>query len=406
MGTPRASGRVRASGAASREARRAPRAAADPLTADIDDALEAELLASATAVASAEPDRSPAAPAVQGELSEADAAVLLGRAFQQAWTGRLVLTTRQAEKTIGLQAGRPVFAVSAAPEDRLAELLRRQGRIDADQRAQVALVSQQSGRRTGAVLVDLRICKPAELLPLLRAQHEEIILSTFAWEEGGYRFHAEAEVDPQRARLLRHPAVLVAEAIRRGHPLPRMRRRLGGGWSAFTLDGGPGARELIDQLAPDEAQRRTLPWLDGRRTLEEVVREGALDEAAVYGIAFVLWCFGVLHRGTPGRGALDRVVERDRLLARFALVQDADYFQVLGLSRDASTDEVVRAHQRLAAEVRPEAIAPAVAVSLAHEIAVVRQVLAEAIRVLGDEGMRRSYREHLVAPARPGTRPP
>jgi DnaJ-class molecular chaperone len=94
------------------------------------------------------------------------------------------------------------------------------------------------------------------------------------------------------------------------------------------------------------------------------------------------------------------------LLARFALVQDADYFQVLGLSRQASGEEIERAHQRLADEVRPERITPAVAAALAHEIAVVRRVLSEAIRVLGDEGMRRSYRDHLVTPASPGNRGP
>jgi hypothetical protein len=382
------------------------RVSTDSLTADIDDALEAELLATANTVAVPERERPAAAPARQGELSETDAAMLLGHAFQQGWTGRLLLTGPQGEKAIFVDAGRPVYATSTSPEDRLAELLRRRGRIDAELRARVARLSEKSGRRTGAVLVDLGVLKPAELLPVLRSQHEEIIRSTFGWIEGSFRFHPESEVDPKRARLLRHPAVLVAEAVRDGHPLARVRAALGGGWGAFALDAGAGSRDLIAELGLGEDDHRILAWLDGRRTLDEVARESGLAEERVFGLAFVLWCFGCLHRARKSArgGALDQKVERERILARFALVQDADYFQVLGIARDAGTEEVVQAHRRLWEEVRPEKIAPAVALALDHELAVVRRVLSEAVRVLSDENMRRSYRAHLVAPP-PGAAP-
>jgi hypothetical protein len=399
MGTPRATGRARPPAAVPADTTRPlRRVLPDPLTADIDDALDAELLATVNTASVPELERPAASATRQGELSETDAPALLGRAFQQAWTGRLVITTREAERTIFLDGGRPVFATSSSPDDRLAELLRRQGRIDAAQRARVARTADETGRRTGAVLVDLGLLKPAELLPLLRRQHEEIILATFAFTEGGFRFHPEAESDPRRARLLRHPAALVAEGVRRGHPQPRMRRALAGGWGAFALDPGAGTRDLCAELGLDGMDERILGWLDGRRTLEQVVRESGLPEEKVFGLAYVLWCFGSLQRGPGGRGALDQRVERERILAQHALVQDADYFQVLGIGRDADTDEVVRAHRRLADELRPEKIAPATAVALAREIAAVRRVLAEALRVLGDETMRRSYRTHLQTP--------
>ena len=375
----------------------------DRLTADIDIELDAELLATASTVGVSDLQSSTKAPVQAGDLAEVEVAWLLGRAFQEVWTGLLVVRGREGERAIQLADGRPVYATSSLPEDRLAEILRRQGRLDASQRSQVARLSSERGRRTGAVLVDLGLLKPMELLPALRAQHEQIIVSALSPTEGSFRFDPRVQVDPGRARWLRHPAVLVREAVRGGYPEPRLRRHLGAARTVFSLVRGPDARELMNELALEPAEREVLGWFDGVRSLEEVARASGRSEEGVLGLVFPLGCFGLLaplsraHRA--GRRSFDQKVDRDRVLALFALVQDADYFQILGLDRDAGVLEVVRAHRRLSQEVSPQALAPEVVLALAQEVQVVRQVLAEAVRVLTDETLRPLYREHLAPPA-------
>jgi hypothetical protein len=377
----------------------------DRLTADIDDQLDAELFETASTVGVAEPEPERTAPRT-GDLADTDPALLLGRAFQEVWTGQLVLRGgRGVEKSIHLDGGRPVYATSTALEDRLGEMLLRQGRIDANQRARVARLAAESGRRTGAVLVDMALLKPGELLATLRTQHESVLLSVIPWQEGSYAFHPDAPLDARKARLLRHPAALVHEALRNGYPPAAVQRRLGPPGTVLALVHGPETGDLLAELTLDAGERQVLPWFDGIRTLAEVARASRQGEEVVSAVAFVLSCFGVMAPASAARGmgrrSFDQRVDRARILARFALVQDADYFQILGLDRDAGTAEVVRAHRQLAQELGAATLAPEVTMSLAREIEVVQEVLAEALRVLSDESLRRSYREHLVSPYGP-----
>jgi len=84
------------------------------------------------------------------------------------------------------------------------------------------------------------------------------------------------------------------------------------------------------------------------------------------------------------------------LLARYALVEDGDYFQVLGLSREATAEEIRRAYDRLVLETAPEAIDPVLAAELGPKLDAIREVAGEAARVLGDAGLRTRYQNHLA----------
>jgi CheY-like chemotaxis protein len=93
-----------------------------------------------------------------------------------------------------------------------------------------------------------------------------------------------------------------------------------------------------------------------------------------------------------------RPVAADRraaLLARYALVEEGDYFEILGVSRDATAEDVQRAHDRIARELDPGAIGPVLAGELGAKLDAMREVLGEALRVLGDEYLRPRYQNHL-----------
>ena len=86
---------------------------------------------------------------------------------------------------------------------------------------------------------------------------------------------------------------------------------------------------------------------------------------------------------------------RARILARHAIIEAGDYFQVLGVSRGASSDDVKRAHERIARELRPEAMDPAVARDLGAQIEAIRTVTAEALRILTDDLLRPRYLQKI-----------
>jgi len=86
---------------------------------------------------------------------------------------------------------------------------------------------------------------------------------------------------------------------------------------------------------------------------------------------------------------------RVSLLTRYALVEEGDYFQVLGLSPDASADEIRRSHDRIVRELAPDEIDPQLAREMGPKLDAIREVVAEAVRVLCDERLRARYQNHI-----------
>ncbi|MGZ3407041.1 MAG: DnaJ domain-containing protein, partial [Polyangia bacterium] len=92
----------------------------------------------------------------------------------------------------------------------------------------------------------------------------------------------------------------------------------------------------------------------------------------------------------------DRAIDKERVMAKRAQVQEGDYFAILGLGRDASAHEVARAFERLKREFAPDRFADPLRQELSDALTEIGEVLDEAHRVLADDDVRSSYRAHLV----------
>ncbi|MBA3541869.1 MAG: hypothetical protein H0T79_19800, partial [Deltaproteobacteria bacterium] len=124
-----------------------------------------------------------------GELvrGTSDAALLLARAFATQTTCHIKFKKGEVEKIVYFDLGRPVFAASNEPLDRMGELLVREGKITASQYERCQAVVAESGRRMGEILVDFGYLKRRELLPAVRRHVEDILYSLFGWEHGHYQ---------------------------------------------------------------------------------------------------------------------------------------------------------------------------------------------------------------------------
>jgi hypothetical protein len=97
----------------------------------------------------------------------------------------------------------------------------------------------------------------------------------------------------------------------------------------------------------------------------------------------------------PGRRS-PSAIDRARVLARFALVQEGSYFQLLGVRPSESGHEIRRAYEALRREFAADRFDASVSAELAPEIAAIQEAFDEGMRVLGDDELRRRYQEHLV----------
>lgn len=331
--------------------------------------------------------------------------LLMGRMFTDGVTGRLRVRNQGIEKSVYFEAGLPVMAASADPADRMLAMLMRENVIDARQHAETERMVDATGRKVGAVLVDLGLLRSDELLPAVRRHYESIILTLFSWSSGRWSIEPNVTAGPDRTRLLRHPAVLVLEGLA-AYPVARMAGRLGGADAkqVFVLDNSASVADITTELALERAESRIPTLFDGLRSVEDIARFSEVPESTVLRIAFTLSCFGVLHFVEAGANARPRVraalrdlsIDRERVQSRYALALESDYFTMLGIDRSADASEVRRAHARLTKEIAPENIGPDLWHDLRTQLETIRDVLDEALRILTTPILRSAYEFNLA----------
>jgi DnaJ-domain-containing protein 1 len=106
---------------------------------------------------------------------------------------------------------------------------------------------------------------------------------------------------------------------------------------------------------------------------------------------------GAWSGGSPddGDGETDLGIDRQRILARHALVDEADYFAILGVRRDATGFEIQRAYEAACRDYDPDEVGPALRLELQRQLTEIRAVVDEAYQVLRDDSLRSSYLMHL-----------
>jgi CheY-like chemotaxis protein len=335
-----------------------------------------------------------------------DAAMLLARMFAQSATGRVAFRRDEVETIVYFDRGRPVFASSNEPRDRMGELLLREGKITASQYERCQTVVAESGRRMGEILVDFGYLKRRELLPAVRRHVEDIVYSLFAWERGSYAIALDAAPCAERIRLSRQAASLILEGIRRKLDRTTLERLIGSTSTVIEVRDRErlGGIVHMGDLAVEE--RAALAAFDGQADLAHVARTAGVDIADVLPLAWGLCALGLaIARRTDAElpdesaalvGETDLAIDRARVRARWQLVTDADYFALLGVRRDATGFEIRRAYQSARRDFAADCFPTDRRRELARELDDIAHVLDEAFRVLRDDRLRQTYLANLV----------
>ncbi len=351
-------------------------------------------------------------PSVRGDVgpSGADVATILADRYRASFSGHVVFRRGETEKVVHFLEGRPVFATSNLAHDRMGELLCREGKITREQHERCEEVVIETGRRMGEILVEKGCLKRRELLPAVRRHVEDIIYSLFAWEDGEYAAIAEDLVSGEKIRISRHPAAIILEGVRRKYSWPLLEEYLGTPAAVVVT----GARARVDEVLASAdlspAESAFVTSLDGDRTLGEAADDKGLEPLLAYQLGFGLVALGaaqILHKGGDSRadidttrapslvGETDLAIDRQRVIVKRELVDEADYFSLLGVRRDATRFEIRRAYETARREYAPGSFPAEVREELGDAIDEINELLDEAFAVLGDDDLRAAYLANL-----------
>jgi hypothetical protein len=347
-----------------------------------------------------------------------DAAILVAKMFAQTATGRIDFRrddlgadghagqAGRIEKIVYFDQGRPVFASSSEPGDRMGELLVREGKITAAQYERCQSQVAASGRRIGEILVDFGYLKRRELLPAVRRHVEDIVYSLFAWDRGHYHITVDTSPSSERIRLSRHPAALILEGIRRKLDRATLEQLVGGATAVVEVGDRERLASTVNIADLSGEERAALAAFDGRADLADIAHAAGVDLPDILPLAWGLCVLGLAsaRRVEAERvddsavlvGETDLAIDRERVRARWQLVTEADYFALLGVRRDATGFEIRRAYQSARRDFAADCFPADLRRELARELEEIASVLDEAFRVLRDDRLRLTYLTNLV----------
>ena len=342
-------------------------------------------------------------------LGPVDARRFFAEAIARRATGALCFETESVVRRVVMRDGDLVAAASGSELESLVHFLAARGELSRDEAPRLAAKIPPYGRHAGAALVAHGWLRQDQLWVVLRAHAEWIASAILRLPRGS----AQLEPDPP-GRLRSEPSVFGAatgaeifvELVRRAVPSEEALERLGG--EATRITDGPNQGLLAEcNLSPQElellqrARGGTIADLLARASDGEIL--AVLHALALLGVieAVAAPDFGRRDaragRADPEVAALDEEAIRARVRARIELVEEGDYFSVLGVTRDATGYEVRRAFVELRRTFEPSRLLTPRLLDLAADVRKIVLVLEEAYEILRDGARRERYRRAIDA---------
>lgn len=333
-----------------------------------------------------------------------DTTAVLARAISTRTSGSLCLAAGEVERRVVLREGDVVTCVSSAEDESLIAFLGARGDLPRETVRRLAPKFAPFGRHAGAALVARGYLLQDQMWPTLRA-HAEWVLGHII-QSGDARVLFETQ---PAGRLSSEPSVfggstgaeVFVEAIRRTVAPAVAMQRLGN--PACRLAPGAAA-DLLDECVLAPAELESLRDAAGR-ALGEVLDGGqdgdfasAIFALAQLGVIEVLPAIGgpeQLEEPAADPSALDAAAIRERVRARLELVEEGDYFAILGVSRDATGYEIRRAFVELRRAFDPSRLLSPDLADLLDDVRSIASVLEEAYEILKDATRRERYRRAI-----------
>jgi len=343
-------------------------------------------------------------------LGPGDALRVIARAVGERTTGSLCFASNDAERRLVLREGDVVTASSTGEDESLLGFLGTRGDLPKETVRRLEAKFPPFGRHAGAALVARGYLRQDQMWPTLRAHAEWVIARVLQASQA----RLIIEADPP-GRLASEPSVfggapgasVFVEMIRRIVPPADALERLGG--LASRLADGPAA-SLFAECGLGTTEVEQLRTMAGRslRDFLDGAPEGdmatVLFALAQLRVVDVLRSAGVQADAGDGARASDAEVAaidveavRERVRARLQLVEDGDYFALLGVSHDATGYEVRRAFLELRRAFDPSRVLTPEVADLAEAVRQITMVLEEAYDILKDAARRERYRRAIEA---------
>ncbi len=355
-------------------------------------------------------------------------------------TGVLTLRRNDQERSIYIQEGDIIFATSRYEDDRLGEMLLRSGRINLEQYEKSVQLLKTTGKRQGTILVEEGFIGPKDLFEAVLTQVKGIILSLFTWIDGEYRFAEGSLPTDEVITLKMSTGNLILDGTRRITDWTRLCREIPPLETVLRVGTDP--RNLFQDIQLMDQETALLGQVDRRKTIRDLFKVSPLPALHTMQMVHFFLSSGILEiaesqttqeapslgagRAAGGeqsssveeairqavmeekRGNVEdskteifhqdeaRRANRERIEQAYGAMQGQDHYQVLNVSREATSDQIKRAYFRLAKEYHPDRHLQEGMSNMYDKLEALFRRITEAYDTLLMEQTRKEYDMSLV----------
>jgi curved DNA-binding protein CbpA len=340
---------------------------------------------------------------------------VLRRIFTESLKGTLTLVRGDETRHLFFEKGELRTATSSREGQRIGAFLKRRGWItDQDLSWALETVARQGRARLGRILVEKGLVSRAVLDAEMRRLVEEIVFSTFEWEDGEYRFQSSTGVlDPDVALSLSTAAIIV-EGIRRLPENETFRERLGDGRNVPTLSSDPMSRYQYLPLTPQEAY--LLSRIDGSLDLESLLKIGGPSRGATGKTLYALLSCGIVEwrrdgavaqqpvggferlnvevapQGSPASTSADRAPGHAELIRNtYRRIDWLTHYELLGVGPESTPEQIGQAYFERSRLFHPDLRHREDLAGLEKELTTVFERMKTAHEALTDPARRAAY---------------
>jgi hypothetical protein len=231
-----------------------------------------------------------------------------------AKTGMLYICRDDQKREIYFKKGSIIYASSSGSEDQLlGNLILSRNKISKADLERALSIQKLTGKKLGAVLLEMTKLTREELLAFLRMQVEDIVYNLFGWNSGEFIFYDGRLPPAEQITAELNTMNVIMEGSRRIDEWIKIREVLPPEDVTLEMTRNLKAKSSTVKLAVDDL--RLLPLIDGERTVSELLQISPTGEFHTRKALANLITLGLLKAGEKKRAAGPKMSD-DKALSR------------------------------------------------------------------------------------------
>ncbi len=266
---------------------------------------------------------------------------------------------------IYIKNGDLIFASSNLEDDRLGEVLIKEGKITLEQFFEVSDRLKATGKRLGTLLVELGYLKLDELSNVIRHQVEEIIVNTLNAECGKFEFKEGPLPTKEAITLNLSAANLIYQGIKRVYNFQYILQDFPQLDAVISLSQNP--LDLFQDLTLDEIGKEILSLISGNSTVKEILSLSPVNDFESIKTIFALLSAKIIvikSNKTPSDFSPEDFISEphpeidpeflNNVEKMYNSYKTLGYYEILGVDKKATDKDIKKSYFSMAKEFHPD----------------------------------------------------